>query len=249
MKAQVLKIGVLLMLLAVIISCSKKNTPAPVSNKKLSYQFKVLNANVALSSSTPGSNTTALGTGSINWQSGFANILSISFIGNNIDNNVNPNDTTIDTNDSFVEPSIYKVDLFGSNQLLGNVDIAKGTYHDAEIKVELKSSATEPALYLKGVYASANGNVPIELSLSEGGEQMEVIATAKNLTVSSKDSYVAFINMHLDKLMAGVTTGDLDAATLSNGSILIDQSNNTSIYDKIMANINGFSDGDYNADN
>ncbi|GAC1312473.1 MAG: hypothetical protein NVSMB24_34010 [Mucilaginibacter sp.] len=250
MTAQVLKIGVLLILLTGIISCTKKNTPVPVSvNKKLSYQFKVLNANVALNSGTPGSNTLTLGTGSINWQSGFANILSISFIGDNIDNNINPSDTTADTNDSFVEPSIYKVDLFGDNQLLGNVDIAKGTYHDAEIKVELKSSATEPALYLKGVYASANGTVPIELLLTEGGDQMEVIATAKNLSVGSKDSYIAFINMHLDKLMAGVTTVDLDAATLSNGSILIDQGNNTSIYDKIMANINGFSDGDYNADN
>lgn len=252
MKAQVLKIGVLLMLLAVIISCSKKNTPAPVSNKKLSYQFKVLNTKVALTASARAHSinaiTSATSTGTIDWQSGFANILSISFIGNNIDNNVNPNDTTIDTNDSFVEPAIYKVDLFGSNQLLGNVDIAKGTYHDAEIKVELKSSLTEPALYLKGIYASANGSVPIELSLSEGGEQMEVIATAKNLTVSAQDSYIAFINMHLDKLMAGVSTADLDAATLSNGSIIIDPNNNTAIYDKIMANIDGFSDGDYNAD-
>lgn len=252
MKAQILKISMLLILLIAAVSCSKKKTPTP-ANKKLSYQFKVLNTKVSLTSSTRAHsvNAVTLGTsaGTIDWQSGFANILSISFIGDNIDNNVNQSDTTADTNDTFVEPSIYKVDLFGGNQLLGNVDIAKGTYHDAEIKIELQSSSTEPALYLKGVYASATGSVPIELSLSEGGAQMEVIATAKNLTVGSKDSYIAFINMHLDKLMAGVSTADLDAATLSNGSILINPNNNTAIYDKIMANINGFSDGDYNADN
>ncbi|MDF2432801.1 MAG: hypothetical protein JWP44_2432 [Mucilaginibacter sp.] len=248
MKVKVLKSSVLLILLVGIASCSKKNDPVPVT-KKLSYQFKVLNTTVPLTSSAHGLKTDALtlvtSIGSIKWESGYSNILAISFAGKS--DNIHNDTTSADY--TFIEPFVYKVDLFGGNQLLGNVDIAKGTYHDVEIKLELKSSSSEPALYLKGIYASANGGTPVVLSLSEGNDQLVILVTAKDLTVGAKDGYIAFINMHLDKLMAGVSTADLDAATVSNGSIFIDQNNNTVIYDKIKANINNFSDGDYNYTN
>jgi len=246
-----LKICLSLMIVTSMVSCSKKNAPAP-GVKKLSYQFKVLTAMAPLTSTAHGLrlNTMTLGTaiGNIDWKSGFANVLAISFTGKN-DNINNDGNNNTNTDDIFIEPSVYNVDLFGGNQLLGNVDIAKGTYHNVEFKVELKSTSTEPAFYLKGIYASTNGSKPIELSLNEGSDQFEVLVTAKDLTVGSKDSYVAFINMHLDKLMTGVSTADLDIATIINGTILINQDNNTSIYAKIKANINSFSDGDYNYNN
>jgi hypothetical protein len=226
-------------------SCSKKNDAAP-NSKKISYQFKVTGNSAHLTASVKHSSLTTMAmstmsTGDITWQSGFANVSSISFEGKNQDDN--------QSTDNFVEPAVYKVDLFNANQFLGNVDIAVGTYHNVDIRVELKQSGADPALYLKGTYASAKGSLPIELSFNEGSDQFEILALAKDLSVGAKDSYVAFISFHLDKLMAGISATDLDAATLTNGSILIDSHSNADIYAKIKANISGFSDADYNSNN
>jgi hypothetical protein len=240
MKTQLSKIGVFLLLIMALTACSKKNDVTTVS-KKLSYQFKIANPSVPLSSSVHNSNltTTATSGGNIIWQSGYINILSISFEGKNENNN---NMEVV-----FKKPAAYKVDLFtSSNQSLGNVDILTGIYHNANIRLETKQSSTGSAFYLKGIYTSVKGSIPVELSLNEGNNQMEILANAKNLSIGSKDSYIAFINLHLEKLMAGVTAANLDAATLTSGSILINSNSNVSIYSKIKANINSFSDGDYN---
>jgi hypothetical protein len=244
MKNILLKSSALLLMAIVLcmVACSKKNDVAPKS-KKISYQFKVAGASAPLTASVQHSNlaTMAVTTGNITWQSGYANVASISFEGKNQDNNQNTDD--------FTEPIVYKVDLFNTNQFLGNVDIAVGTYHNVDIKIELKQTLSGPALFLKGTYASVKGNLPIELSFNEGNDQMEIVAIAKDLSIGVKESYVAFINFHLDKLMAGIQSADLDAATVTNGTILINSNSNAGVYSKIKANISGFSDADYNYNN
>jgi hypothetical protein len=239
MKTQLFKIAVLLLLVFTVASCTKKNSVSP-NSKKLSYQFKVANTSVPLSASVHNSTLTTMATsgGNITWQSGYINVLSITFEGKN------ENDNNLE--EDFKEPAVYKVDLFNNNQLLGNVDIPIGTYHNTDIKVDIKQSSTGSALYLKGSYATAKGSTPVELSFDEENDQMEILVNAKDLTVGAKDTYIASINVHLDKLMAGVTAADLDGATLSNGAILINSNNNISIYNKIKANLNGCSDEDSN---
>jgi len=244
MKKILLKSSALLLIAIVfcMVSCTKKNDTAP-NSKKISYQLKVSGTSAPLSASVKHSNLATMGitTGNITWQSGYANVASISFEGKNQDNNQNTDD--------FKEPAVYKVDLFNTNQFLGNVDIAVGTYHNVDIRIELKQTPADPALLLKGTYASAKGSLPIELSFNEGSDQVEIMAIAKDLSVGVKDSYIAFINFHLDKLMAGIQTADLDAATVTNGAILINSNSNAGIYSKIKANISSFSDADYNYNN
>lgn len=241
MKTVIIKTSILLLLLLTIVSCKKQNSVTP--SKKLSYQFKVVTASVPLSASINNSRlqilSTATGGGEVTWQSGYANVSSISFDGQNQNNN--------NEEDDFNEPQVYKVDLFSSNQLLGNIDVAPGTYHNVEIKVELKRTLTDSALFLKGIYTTASGSIPVELSLDGNDNNLlEIPVTAQDLTVGSTNSYIAIINLHLDKLMAGVTSTDLDSATLINGSILINSSSNIAIYTKIKANIDNFSDDNYN---
>lgn len=242
MKTVIFKISLLLLLLVIITSCTKKNAVSP--SKKLSYQFKVTATAIPLSANINSSTlNTAAGT-SITWQSGYANVSSISFDGQNQNDNNSNNEEN-----NFSEPQVYKVDLFSSNQLLGNIDIATGIYHNVEIKVELKQTLTDSALFLKGIYTSVSGNIPVELSLNgNNGGLLEIPVSAQDLTIGTMDSYIALINLHLDKLIIGLTSADLDSATITNGSILIDSSNNITIYNKIQANINNFSDGNYNND-
>jgi hypothetical protein len=241
MKTVIFKISLLLLLLVIITSCTKKNAVPP--SKKLSYQFKVITTAVPLSANINSSTLNTAAGANITWQSGYANVSSISFDGQN------QNDNSNNEENNFSEPQVYKVDLFSSNQLLGNIDIATGTYHNVEIKVELKQTLTDSALFLKGIYTSASGNIPVELSLNgNNGGLLEIPVSTQDLTVGTIDSYIALINLHLDKLITGLTSTDLDSATITNGSILIDSSNNIAIYNKIQANINNFSDGNYNND-
>lgn len=210
----------LFLIILVFFSC-KKNSDVSPAHKKLSYQFKV-------AANLPGANLT--------WQSGFANVSSISFGGDNQNKNNKHED------DLFMEPTVFKVDLFKTGIFLGNVDIATGNYHNVKIKVELKQTATDPALFLKGTYASSSGSKPVELSFNEGSDQFEILVTAKDLNVGAKQHYIEDINLHLDKLMAGVTSNDLNSATITGGSIIINKTSNIAIYAKIKANINSFSD-------
>ncbi|HWZ16055.1 MAG TPA: hypothetical protein VNW95_12525 [Mucilaginibacter sp.] len=240
MKNTSLKTSALLLMVLVlsIVSCAKKNGVTP--KKKLSYQFKVTGASAALVAGTQNSTltTTATTGANITWQSGYANVASISFEGKNQDNK--------QSHEDFIESAVYKLDLFGTTQLIGKVDLAVGTYRNVDFKIELKQTASGAALFLKGVYASAKGNIPVELSLNEGNDNMEIKAIAKDLTVGAKDSYIAYINLHLDKLIVGVKSADLDAATLTGGTIVISSTSNVAIYTKIKATLGNCSDGDYN---
>jgi hypothetical protein len=229
----------LLMLAVGAVSCSKKNSVSP--SKKISYQLKVSNLSAPLKAGVHSSNLTtmSIGTGNITWESGFANVSSITFEGKN------ENDNNNNEEDAFTEPAPFKVDLFKTSPLLGNVDIAVGLYHNVDIKLDIKQTSTDPALFLKGTYSSANGAIPVEFSLDEHSDGVEILITAKDLSVGAKDHYVDTINLHLNKLMEGVSTSDLAGAALTNGVILINSTHNANIYSKIKANINNSTDSEF----
>lgn len=237
-----LKNGLLVLAIAAtLVSCSKNNNPKATS--KLSYQFKVTTAIAPLSATVHTgsmSNMSLVSTpANITWQSGYATVSSISLDGQN------ENEGNKDEQDNFVEPSPFKVDLFSSNTLVGNIDIANGTYQNVNIKLELKQTATDSALYLKGTYTSALGTTtPVILSLDGKGEDFEILVKAKNISVTGNQNVVEFLDLHLDTLLAGITTADMDAAALTNGAIVINSTINTDIYNKILANINDFCEGE-----
>lgn len=245
MKNIFIKSGLLsLTVIALLLSSCSKNSPKPAP--KLSYQFRVANATAPLSATAHTSGLTTMSVGAttsanVTWQSGYAIVSSISFDGDN-ENEGNKNEQ-----DDFTESSPFKVDLFNANTLLGNVDIANGTYQNVNIKLELKETAADSALYLKGTYTPLAGTtVPVILSLDGKNNDLEILVKAKNLTIAATQSYIEFLDLHLDILMTGVSSADMNAATLTNGAIVINSTSNTAIYSKVLANLNNFCDGEGN---
>ncbi len=237
----ILKNGLLVLTVIAAVSCSKNNSPKPTS--KLSYQFKVTTAIAPLSATAHTgsmSNMSVVSTpANITWQSGYATVSSISFDGQN------ENEGDNNQEDNFTEPSPFKVNLFSSNTLLGNIDIANGTYQNVNIKLELKQTAADSALYLTGTYTSLLGTTtPVTLALDGKDENFEILVKAKNIAVTGNQNVIEFLNLHLDTLLAGITTADMDAATLTNGAIVINSTINADIYNKILANINDFCEGE-----
>lgn len=244
MKNTLIKSGLLSLTAIALLSSCSKNSPKPAP--KLSYQFKVTNAIAPLSATTRTSGLTTMSVGAttsanVTWQSGYATVSSISFDGDN-ENEGNKNEQ-----DGFTESSPFKVDLFTANTLLGNVDIANGTYQNINIKLDLKQTAADSALYLTGTYTPSVGTtVPVILSLNGKSDDLEIHIKAKNLTIAAGQSYIEFLDLHLDMLMTGVTSADMAAATLTNGAIVINSTTNTTIYNKVLANLDDFCDGEGN---
>lgn len=75
---------------------------------------------------------------------------------------------------------------------------------------------------------------------------LEILVKAKNVTIAAGQSYVEFLDLHLDILMAGVSGADMKLATLTKGTIVINSTSNTAIYKKVLATLNNFCDGEGN---
>jgi hypothetical protein len=249
MKKIVFIFGAFLLGSFLLLSC-KKNSAVPAN--KVAFLLKSMSSKVNL-------NATALPSSAINssltWESGFANITDIT-------SDMESESSTPEGEKPGKESTtavITKVDLFAQGQPIGNINIAPGTYANLNVNIEIAQTATEPALFLKGFYTnSANKKTPVEFSLNEGTVQTDVndqmqgdyqhsdpgqidlAATAKNLVVDTNST--ASITLHFDKLMAGITTADLDAASQTGGVIVINKTVNVNIYAKIKANLGDSSD-------
>ncbi len=245
MKKSVFVITMFFIGTLLFVSCSKKK--GVTLTNRLTFQLKSMNNKVTLSSALPNSSIANL-----TWDSGFVNIISI--VSDLAGQEAGRGESAANS-----EPVITKVDLFGQSQSIGSINIAPGSYTNLNIRIEIAQNATSPALYLKGSYTnSAGAETPIEFSLNEGNVQndannqtqgdnqnvdpgqIEIGATAKNLVVGSNS--MTSVTLYLDKLMTGIATADLDAATKTGGAIVVNKASNINIYSKIKTNLTSSSD-------
>ena len=133
----------------------------------------------------------------------------------------------------------FKVDLFENNPVFGNVDIDHGVYSNVNVKLDLKQAAKDSSLHITGIYTSPLG-ASMDVVSSVGGENEDFafLVKAKNKLGAANEDFIDFLNLRLHALLSGVKTSDINAATLTNGMIVINSISNTSIYTKIAANIN-----------
>jgi hypothetical protein len=221
--------GVILAVIS-LAACKKNGSSPSPTTPQLGFQLKAVNASTTLASA-PGANkslTTNSAVASIaglTWSSGIANISRFK-----LEAKKNGIETEI------TSKNLTNVDLFALSPSIINVTLDTGTYKEIEIRVELQMSADTSMipLRLKGSFTTSGGTViPIEFDLNDN---VTIKAEAENIAVSSTTDFVALVQMRLDKLEAGVTAADLDAATLTNGVIVISNNSNTSIYNKVLSN-------------
>jgi hypothetical protein len=131
---------------------------------------------------------------------------------------------------------LTNIDLFAASPSIAGVTIDTGLYREIEIRAIFQKSADTTAipLQLKGSFTAGNGTViPIEFDLNDN---VTIKSEVEDVQVSSTTDFAALIHIHLRKLEAGVTAADLEAAKLTNGVLVISNSSNTSIYNKIIGN-------------
>jgi len=129
-----------------------------------------------------------------------------------------------------------KIDLFRLNSSVGNIALQPGIYHEVSIKINSFSSdaGSLPDFYLSGSYTNGAGSViPIEFAVNE---DFEFRVKLEGSTLDAVNDYTSLINMNLSLLFSGIQSADLDGAILTSGKIIISNSSNASLYNKIIAN-------------
>ena len=226
MKNKFLTICMAIVITSTFFTSCKKNSSAPAATSSSQMTFGVRAESTM--------DTIPASTATINWTAGTANISGFKF-------EAKKHGLAIEV----VSRNMTNVDLFALNPSLVGITLDTGTYSEIEIMVELSrsSSTTDLPLVLKGNFTNTGGTVvPVEFDFNDDAE---IKASAHNVVVNGTTDLTTIIAMHLNKLLANVTATELNAATLTNGTIIISRTSNNRIYDQIKADLSlcGFWNG------
>jgi hypothetical protein len=135
-----------------------------------------------------------------------------------------------------------KIDLFTSvPQQLTNITIPPGKYDEIGIEIDIANSAADTALVLRGAYNNNGQTIPVLFFINE---LVELEAEAENVILNDNNDFQALTTFNLSQLTVGITGSTLNAATITNGTLIISKTNNQTIYNKILDNLDDMDDVD-----
>ena len=207
-----------------VSSCQKDAIDSPA--KSLDIKIQATNASFPILKST------SAVTPAFAWDSSFIVVSKIEFEAEKKDS-LSQSSTEI----HFEWEGPKKVDILGLSTLVGSISLPPGVYHEISLKlVAYQSDAGDaPVFYLSGTYTNAGGSViPIVLQVNE---DIEFRIKQEGFLLNVSVDYTSLVHMDLSLLLAEVTTGDLDGATLTDGKIIISAASNAVIYDRIIDNL------------
>jgi len=222
---------VLLILALAVYSCKKGNSPLPSAGKtsQVSFGVQAINSTAVLAS-TSGLAVNSV-TPVIQFTSGVANISKFKLEAKTVNRSVE-----IETK------NLMNVNLFAPTPALIGTTLDTGIYKEIEVSVVLLPSADTTArpLTLKGSFTASDGTiVPVEFDINES---LTIKAEVKNVTLDNNTDLSTIVLLHLDKVVAGITAADLNAASKTAGKIIISSTSNVSLFNKIKFNVEGCGD-------
>lgn len=230
MNIHVLRVGIVSLMMCVwFTSCKKADVTATASDPQLTFALTPDNPVVtfAAAKTASGGAVTTLATGKAGfaWSAGTANITLFRL-----------NAKRGDVVSVYSSSSLSNVDLFSPAQLISTISIPKGDYTAVKATVVFSQVTAAPfPMVLTGIYTTAGGTtVPVEFDLNDN---LEVAVSVTNIIADGSKDFTANIAMHLNLFLNSVAASDIDAATRTNGVILINNKINTTLYAKIKANM------------
>lgn len=198
---------------------SKNAAVIPSSTAKLSFQLKATAASLA---SLPADSSSSIA--GLVWTAGHANIGKFAFEARRSGVSIN-----------IVSNNLTNVDLFALTPLQTYVTLDTGVYKEIEVTAFLESTDSIPPLKVSGTFTNDSSKVvPIEFDLSG---HATVNVEENNIDINGVTDYTALLDLQLARLTKGITADELNKATLTNGSIIISKSSNTTLYWKMRSNI------------
>ena len=224
---------IVLVVVLAAYSCKKGNTPLPVTKaSQVAFGVQAANATVPLAASASKLTiNSVITTPVIQFTAGVANISKFKLEAKMANSNVE-----IETR------NLMNVDLFSLTPSVVTATLDTGTYKEIEVRVELTQSADTSAipLKLKGSFTATDGTIiPVELDVNEN---ITIKAEAKNVLLHNNGDLSTIVQLHLDKIVAGITASDMNAATKTGGVIVISNTSNTNLFNKIRFNVESCGD-------
>lgn len=144
---------------------------------------------------------------------------------NNADNQADGNEAGSDTEgieSDIILPGPYSIELTDNQAVISNVMVLPGTYKKVNFKFV---NDAEDAIHINGNYIHSGTTTPFNLS-SSFNQPVQLLLANGGITVaanSSKDIAIVF------DIKNWFATLDLSTANVTNGKIMINKTNNTSI--------------------
>ena len=231
------KLLILLVVVLTVYSCKKGNSPQPSTKaSQVAFGVKAVNSSTVLAASASKLAVNSVAP-VIQFTAGVANIAQFKLEARKANTSI-----------ELTTRNLMGVDLFALTPSVVFANLDTGTYKEIEVRVEFVQTADPSAipLTLKGTFTAADGTViPVEFDVNEN---LTIKAEASNVVLHNTGNLSTIVQLHLDKIVAGITATDLNAATKTGGVIIISSTSNASLFNKIKFNVEGCGDTQVNDD-
>ena len=194
-----------------LTSCS--DDPTPMARMKLEA------TTTSSSTSTQGRLTA---TNDLEFTSGFITIREVVFDGDNNDG------TSVSRTHEQIAVIDYATGVITPEVI---VTVPAGIYSSVNLGIELQDDGDDPSMVLEGTYTNSNDVViPIRFEFNSG-EVFE--ANATTVTLSTDTDVVGKISWDALDWFSVISTARLDAATQTDGTIIISETSNAGIFSDV----------------
>ncbi len=180
------------------------------------------------------SNKTASANNQLDFDDGYVIIREIVFDGDRVSEGAV----------SITHEQISKIDLMtGVATPPVDVTIPPGEYRDINLGIEIQDEDSIPSIVAEGTYTNDSGvSTPVRFEFNSG-EVFEAEASAH--TFDNGSSAIAEIDFSPALWFSTVTGGMLDSAQRVNGVILINENNNSEIFDIVADKLDDATDAEF----
>lgn len=112
-----------------------------------------------------------------------------------------------------------------------SVDISPGNYSTIAMGIELLDNGVDPNITLNGAFTYFDGSTFPITFIFDSGEVFE--STLTSLTIAPGSNTICTLNLDPIVWFAGITQSELEEATLSSGTIILSESSNPDLYDRV----------------
>ena len=231
MKNEIKLIPVVLIAIALGFTGCKKDASTSGS-PALGVKIVALNKSYALPVVTNGIKSAEAGTASITWDTAYMTVSKIKY-----EAEMKTLNTKTSTSFEWTGPQI--ISLFDTTISIGNFVLQPGLYNEMELTVKgfKHDAGNKPVFYLHGNYSSGSiAAIPVQVVVNED-VMFKTEMDSINVTTADNSGFTSIITLKLDELMADISLAVINAATLSNGAIIISANSNRELYMIIMRNL------------
>jgi len=220
-----------------ILSSCQKNTSSNSGQSALGFQMQAINKTFPVGTVLDNSgNVTkdavldaAHNTGTFVFDTAVMNVSRIKFDAE--EHKINSHRDSIEVMIEWSGPKT--VDLLNMSDLIGQINLVQANYDRISVMMQSVRGdfGKSPVFYLAGTYTNDSAKViPLQITIDES---VSFSASESGAALDSTSNWVNLVQVNLSLVMSHVRQVNLDAATLTNGVLVVSSTSNIALYRNI----------------